>query len=193
MGIIKKYTENNCQIAIWDLNESLAELLKLGARFDSSNFKTEKRKKEFLASRLLVQEISQNTIITYNEFGAPELDNGKYISISHSKEMVAIIISEQQVGMDVEQISEKVLHLSSKFVSEKNLKNLTKEKATLIWSLKEAVYKWHQKGGVDFIKDIIIPEFSIKEKGIITIQFKNKELNLNYQKINNHYLVYVCK
>ena len=46
MGVIKKYTENNCQIAIWDLNESLTELLKLGARFDSSNFKNEKRKKD---------------------------------------------------------------------------------------------------------------------------------------------------
>ena len=193
MGVIKKYTENNCQIAIWDLNESLTELLKLGARFDSSNFKTEKRKKEFLASRLLVQEISQNTIITYNEFGAPELDNGKYISISHSKEMVAIIISEQQVGMDVEQISEKVLHLSSKFVSEKNLKNLSKEKATLIWCCKEAVFKWHQKGKVDFIKDIIIPSFILEEKGQIKIQFKKNPLNLKYQKINNHYLVYVCK
>ena len=193
MGIIRNTTENNCSIAIWDTQETLDELLKLSRPFYLTKFKTEKRKKEFLASRLLVQEISQNTIITYNEFGAPELDNGKYISISHSKEMVAIIISEQQVGMDVEQISEKVLHLSSKFVSEKNLKNLSKEKATLIWCCKEAVFKWHQTGGVDFIKDIIIPEFSVKEKGIITIQFKNKELNLNYQKINNHYLVYVCK
>ena len=193
MGIIRNTTENNCSIAIWDTQETLNELLKLSRPFDLTKFKTEKRKKEFLASRLLVQEISQNTIITYNEFGAPELDNGKYISISHSKEMVAIIISEQQVGMDVEQISEKVLHLSSKFVSEKNLKNLRKEKATLIWCCKEAVFKWHQTGGVDFIKDIIIPEFSAKEKGEIAIQFKNKELNLNYQKINNHYLVYVCK
>jgi 4'-phosphopantetheinyl transferase len=193
MGIIRNTTENNCSIAIWDTQETLNELLKLSRPFDLTKFKTEKRKKEFLASRLLVQEISQNTIITYNEFGAPELDNGKYISISHSKEMVAIIISEQQVGMDVEQISEKVLHLSSKFVSEKNLKNLSKEKATLIWCCKEAVFKWHQTGGVDFIKDIIIPEFSAKEKGEIAIQFKNKELNLNYKKINNHYLVYVCK
>ena len=82
--------------------------------------------------------------------------------------------------------------MSSKFISEKNLRNLNKEKATLIWCCKEAVFKWHQKGGVDFIKDIIIPEFTAKEKGEISIQFKNKELNINYQKINNHYLVYVC-
>jgi phosphopantetheinyl transferase len=193
MGIIRNTTENNCSIAIWNTQETLDELLKLSKPFDLTKRKAEKRKKEFLSSRLLLEQLNPNAIITYNDFGAPELDNGKYISISHSKEMVAIIISEQQVGMDVEQISEKVLHLSSKFVSEKNLKNLSKEKATLIWCCKEAVFKWHQTGGVDCIKDIIIPEFSAKEKGEIAIQFKNKELNLNYQKINNHYLVYVCK
>ena len=65
MGIIKRYTENNCQIAIWDLNESLTELLKLGARFDSSNFKTEKRKKDFLVSRLLLNELEPNQQISY--------------------------------------------------------------------------------------------------------------------------------
>ena len=107
--------------------------------------------------------------------------------------MVAIITSQQQVSVDIEKISMKALRVSSKFVSEKNLKKLSKEKATLIWCIKEAAYKWHQKGGVDFIKDIVIPEFSAKERGITTIHFKNKELNLNYQKINNHYLVYICK
>jgi len=193
MGIIRNTTENNCNIAIWNTQETLDELLKLSKPFDLTKRKNEKRKKEFLSSRLLLEQLNPNAIITYNDFGAPELDNGKYISISHSKEMVAIIISEQQVGLDIEQISEKALRLAAKFISAKNQSNLTKEKATLIWCCKEAVFKWHQKGGVDFINDIIIPEFTVKEKGIITLQFKNKELNLNYQKINNQYLVYVCK
>ena len=192
MGIIKEYT-NNCQIAIWDLNESLTELLKLGARFDSSNFKTEKRKKDFLVSRLLLNELEPNQQISYNSNGAPEISNGKHISISHSKNLVAIIICDKKVGLDIEYISEKPLRLSPKFITNISQQDLTKEKATLIWCCKEAVFKWYQKGGVDFIKDIIIPEFTVKEKEIITIQFKNKELNLNYQKINNHYLVYVCK
>jgi len=193
MGIIKKYTENNCQIAIWDLKESLTELLKLGARFDSSNIKTEKRKKDFLVSRLLLNELDPNQQISYNSNGAPEILNGKHISISHSKNLVAIIISDKKIGLDIEYISEKPLKLSSKFNTRNSQQDLTKEKATLIWCCKEAVFKWHQKGGVDFIKDITITKFSVKEKGIITIQFKKKELNLNYQKINNHYLVYVCK
>ena len=193
MGIIKKYTENNCQIAIWDLNESLTELLKLGARFDSSNFKTEKRKKDFLVSRLLLNDLDLNQKITYNLYGAPEISNGKHISISHSKNLVAIIISDKKIGLDIEYISDKPLKLSPKFIADNSQQDLTKDKATLIWCCKEAVFKWHQRSGIDFIKDIIIPEFSVKEKGIITIQFKKKELNLSYQKINTHYLVYVCK
>jgi len=193
MGIILNTTKNNCSIALWDISESLEELLQIADSFNTAKLKTEKRKKEFLTSRLLLEQLSPNAIITYNEFGAPELSNGDCISISHSKNLVAVIICTKKVGIDIEQISGKALRFSSKFVSEKNLKKLSKEKATLIWCLKEVVFKWHQKGGVDFIKDIIIPEFSVKEKGIITIQFKNKELNLNYQKINNHYLVYVCK
>jgi len=84
------------------------------------------------------------------------------------------------------------LRTASKFVAEKNLIKLNKEKATLIWCIKEAIYKWHQKGGIDFIKDIIIAEFFAKEHGNVTAYFREKELNLNYLKINNHYLVYVC-
>jgi len=193
MGIILNTTENNCHIAIWDMQESLNEIIKLSKPFDLIRLKTEQRKKEFLTSRLLLEQLSPNAIITYNQFGAPKLDNGKHISIAHSKKMVAIITSQQQVSVDIEKISMKALRVSSKFVSEKNLKKLSKEKATLIWCIKEAAYKWHQKGGVDFIKDIVIPEFSAKERGETTIHFKNKELNLNYQKINNHYLVYICK
>ena len=191
MEILKKIEENNCIIAIWNLQESL-ELTQQSANISTPDFNNEKRKKEYLASRLLLKDIAPNTKITYNEYGAPKLENGEHISISHSKNLVAIIMSKQKVGMDIEQISEKSLRLSSKFISEKTRTTLNKEKATLIWCLKEAVFKWHQKGKVDFIKDIIIPPFIAEEKGQIKAQFKKKELILNYQKINTHYLAYVC-
>ena len=193
MGVIKKYTENNCQIAIWDLNESLTGLLKLGARFDSLNFKTEKRKKDFLVSRLLLNELEPNQQISYNSNGAPEISNGKHISISHSKNLVAIIISDKKVGLDIEYISEKPLRLSPKFITESSQQDLTKEKATLIWCCKEAVFKWHQKGSVDFKKDIQISPFIMKEKGKIETHFNKKKHTLYYTKIDTHFLVYVCK
>ena len=193
MGILKKIEENNCIIAIWNLQESLEELTQQSANISIPDFNNEKRQKEYLASRLLLKDITPNTKITYNEYGAPKLENGKHISISHSKNLVAIIISKQKVGIDIEQISKKPLRLSSKFISDNTHQNLTKEKATLIWCCKEAIYKWYQKGNIDFIKDIKLYNFEIAEKGILTTEFKTERLFLNYQKINNHYLVYVCK
>jgi len=193
MGIISNTNTPNYTIAIWEITETLEELLQLSNTISAADFNTKKRKKEWIASRLLLNEINPNYSISYNEFGAPELNNGSYISISHSKGLVAIIISQQQVGLDIEEISEKSLRVSSKFISENNLKNLNKEKATLIWCCKEAIYKWHQKGEVDFIADIKLHPFENMEKGEISAKFRDIQLILHYQKIHNHYLVYVCK
>jgi len=192
MPIIHKIETEEITILVWKITETLEELIILGKNINTSNHTSEKRKKEHLVTRLLVNEIFPTKTIIYNKFGAPGLDNGKHISISHSKGLVSFIISEKKTGLDIEKISEKPLRLASKFVSEKNLVNLNKEKATLIWCLKEAIYKWHQKGGVDFINDIIISEFFTKENGKVTAYFRQKKINLNYLKINNHYLVYVC-
>jgi len=192
MPITHKIEKEEVSILVWKITETLEGLLDLYGNINSSNYTSEKRKKEHLISRLMVNKICKNGAIIYNEFGAPELDNAKHLSISHSNELVTIIISNKKTGLDIEKISEKALRTASKFVAEKNLIKLNKEKATLIWCIKEAVYKWHQKGGIDFIKDIIIAEFFAKEHGNVTAYFREKELNLNYLKINNHYLVYVC-
>ena len=193
MGILKKIEENNCIIAIWDMQESLEELMQQSVDISTPNFNNEKRKKEYLASRLLLKDIAQKIKITYSEYGAPTLENGKHISISHSKNLVAIIFSKQKVGLDIETISEKPLRLSSKFISKDVHQNLTEEKATLIWCVKEAIFKWHQKGNIDFKKDIKIKEFEIMEKGEISCNFKGEKIIVNYRKIDNQYLAYVCR
>jgi len=192
MPITYKIEKEEVSILVWEITETLDELLDLYGNINTSNYTSEKRKKEHLISRLMVSKICKNEAIIYNEFGAPELDNAKHLSITHSNELVAVIISDTKSGIDIEKISEKALRIASKFISEKNLIQLNKDKATLIWCLKEAIYKWHQKGGVDFIKDIIISELFAKNHGEVTAYFREKELNLTYLKINNHYLVYVC-
>ena len=49
------------------------------------------------------------------------------------------------------------------------------------------------KRNVDFKKDIKINEFDTKEKGEVTCNFNGEKIIVKYRKINNHYLVYVCK
>ena len=192
MPLIKKINENNCIIAVWEITESLNRLIQLSNNLEVPKFKNEKRKKEFLSSRLLLNKLLPNSSINYNKYNAPEIEN-KHISISHSKNLVAIILSKIKVGLDIEKINKKPLKLASKFIGEKNHENLTEEKATLIWSCKEALFKWNQKGSVNFILDIKIYPFKIKDSGTIIAKFKNEKLTLHYKKINTHFLVYVCK
>jgi len=193
MKIIQRIQENNCKIAILDINKSLIHITKSSDSLDSLKFKNEKRKNEFLSSRFLLKELAPNATISYNKFGAPEIEGSNFISISHSKNITAIIISKKKVGLDIEKINNKALRLSSKFISKNRHNPLSKEKATLIWCCKEAIYKWHQKGNVNFVGDIKIQPFNIQDTNEIIAEFQSHKLILHYKKIHDYFLVYVCK
>ena len=98
----------------------------------------------------------------------------------------------KNIGIDIQEITEKPKKLFSKFGNSHHT-DLSKEKCTLIWSIKESAFKYHEIGNVDFRKDIYIPSFMEKEKGKLKITFKNKvTLSAFYKRINNYYLSYVC-
>ena len=192
MPLLLKKEENNNTILVWEISEPLEELISLSTNTDYSHVKSEKRKKEFLACRILLNYCNKNLKISYSENGSPNLNNHQYISVSHSGDLVCIIISDKKIGIDIEQISDKSLRLKEKFINSHHTK-LNKEKTTLIWCVKESVFKFHKIGGVDFIKDISVPEFILKDSGKMDINFKNNTLKSYYFKVRNSYLAYVCK
>ena len=192
MALLLKKEENNNTILVWKISEPLEKLINLTSNTDFSHLKSDKRKKEFLACRILLNYFNKNLKISYSENGSPNLSNHQYISISHSGDLVCIIISDQKIGIDIEKISDKSLRLKEKFVNPHHTK-LNKEKSTLIWCVKEAIYKFHKIGNVDFIKDISVPEFILEESGEIDIRFKTNTLKSYYFKVKDFYLAYVCK
>ena len=192
MPLLSKTEENNATILIWELTESIQELEKISSFSNTSHLHSEKRKKEFISSRLLLKEYNSDLQISYTENGSPILSNEEFISISHSANLIVITVSKKNIGVDVQEITEKPKKLFSKFGYSHHT-NLSKEKCTLIWSIKESVFKYHKIGNVDFKKDIYIPEFTEKGKGILEVRFKTELLKANYFKIENQFLVYVCK
>ena len=192
MPLLLKKEENNNTILVWEISEPLENLISLTYNTDCSHLKNDKRKKEFLACRILLNIYNKDLKISYSENGSPNLNNHQYISISHSDDLVCIIISDKKVGMDIELISDKSLRLKEKFINSHHTK-LNKEKSTLIWCIKEAIYKFHKIGNVDFIKDISVPEFILEESGEIDIRFKTNTLKSYYFKVKDFYLAYVCK
>ena len=192
MPLLSKTEENNATILIWELTESIQELEKISSFSNTSHLHSEKRKKEFISSRLLLKEYNSDLQISYTENGSPILSNEEFISISHSANLIVITVSKKNIGIDIQEITEKPKKLFSKFGNSHHT-DLSKEKCTLIWSIKESVFKYHKIGNVDFRKDIYIPSFMEKEKGKLEITFKNKvTLSAFYKRINNYYLSYVC-
>ena len=109
----------------------------------------------------------------------PFLPDEKYhFSVSHSGNYAAAIASrDNRVGVDVETITPRIHRIADKFLSEDekdffnedykmfldqwNLKDkVHTEYLTLMWSAKEAIYKWDGDGGVDFKENIQLLKFA---------------------------------
>lgn len=113
-----------------------------------SRIKLEKRKKEWLSVRLLLKELlGEEKEIEYNNAGRPFFrDRSFHISISHTAGYVAVILNPNHpVGIDVEQITEQVVSLQERFLSEKERSRISKGKELihllLHWSAKETMFK----------------------------------------------------
>ncbi len=193
MAIVFKLNTDKCILAIWEISESLKNLKEQYNDENIPKFKSLKRKKEYLATRILLNKLAPKTQISYNIYGAPELNISKQISISHSDKYVLIGISNLSIGVDIQKVDVRTKNYLNRFNNESKGITLDKNKATLIWSCKEAIFKWHQKGQINFKTDIKIYPFEIVDNGKIIAEFKEKKVELKFIRIDNYYLVYVCK
>jgi 4'-phosphopantetheinyl transferase len=120
-------------------------------------FKSSKRKHEFYYTRVLWNYFRIKEAIQYIPIGRPFLALG-YISISHSRNVIAIAYNlDHAVGIDVEYHSPKLKKIQHKYISvaDSASVNLQNERnLTIIWSIKEAVYKMEQIEGLSFKENI---------------------------------------
>lgn len=194
------------QILIWKVTESFDELsgkvvLKEKTQLRLNGMKSEIHQRAFLCVRMLIQEIGINDFdLHYDEFGKPYLSNHRYISITHSHNFAAIIVSDQTVGIDMELQREKIIRIADKFVNEKELKRLQSfdapdyiKKLTVKWGAKEAIFKIRNKKGISFKDHIQVEPFSMTDTQTqACLLFENLEIKfvVHYLEIENFTLVY---
>jgi hypothetical protein len=119
----------------------------------------ENRKQEFLQIRALRNKSIGEIEIDYTESGKPFLVNSKeYISISHSQNFIGILKAPFDVGLDIEEINERIIKIKNRFLNEKELKMFDSsiENLTIAWTLKEALFKLNTRNGIDFRKELLI-------------------------------------
>ena len=160
--------------------------------------KSEMHQRAFLSVRKLLQQINfSDNDLWYDETGKPHLSNHQFISITHSHEFSAIIISDKKVGIDIEMQREKIIKIADKFslepISKKAEQNYIK-KLTVIWGAKEAIFKIKNEKGISFKDHINVEPFEIEnQKAIATLNFEksHEQFKINFLEIENYILVYV--
>ena len=205
MPLLKTINFNpTTEILIWKITESLAELSaevtlnpKNQARFNG--MKSELHQRAFLSVRKLLQFKGYTDFdLQYDQFGKPHLNDGKHISISHSHEYATLIISDEIAGIDIEMQREKIIKIAPKF-AEKELEFLEKAnqeyilKLTVIWGVKESIFKIRNEVGISFKDHIHVLPFEIDAKsGTANLHFQNKLIQFKYHfiEIDNFNLVY---
>lgn len=193
MPIVKKIKTEVGILGIWKLSESADDL---GSLFQFSNqekkefkkFKVKRRKTEYLAVRLLLQDLlNKKQEIQYHKSGKPELkDIQKNVSISHSSDFVVVFISENRIGIDVENTQRNIEKVAVRFLHEEEFRQIQNlenpQTATILyWSAKEAIFKCAEEKGVQFNKQIFIPTFEIKSEGQFTGTLTTNSAITNYK------------
>jgi len=183
---------------IWKIEESIDFLYKNAQlsgeeKIKYQKFKNERRKREWLAVRAGLNLFFKKKIeIKYLSSGQPFLDKNVCVSITHSGDYVAVKWGSQKVGIDIEQISDRVVRVCHKFLNSDEiiLSNSDIVLLTIFWSVKEAVYKYCGHEGVDFSRDINIVSIDT-DKGVVVVdsKFEKEVLLLNYNFIENKYIL----
>lgn len=200
MPLLKRYEFDQLQIAIWSIEEEVEELTKLVR----PNFHTEinhrARNVQWLACRAALADImpDNNFELYKDEYGKPHVSSEEHISLSHTFKYAAATVSNQLVGIDIEELTPRIERIATRFlhIEEKAfLENGSSlEHLYLIWCAKEAIFKLYGKKAVRFSKDIQVMPFEVEESGSLQIQFARLRSTLftaRYLIFDNHVLVWV--
>ena len=191
MPIVKDFDLNfNSRVIIWEITEletQLISMLKLSKKENTlfNSIKLVSKRKEFLVIRLILNflNIKINNLI-YNSLGKPVLKLNKFISISHSLNILVLAVSKNEIGVDIEKERKKISLVKQKFLSrfENNFLTKTNEDKMLtrIWTSKEAIYKIINMPGISLKKNITIKPFKVKDSSGIAI-VKTDNFNLNFK------------
>ena len=126
-------------------------------------------KEQFLAIRKILALENSDYIITYDIDGKPILNSEFNISISHSHEIAALVISNNlKFGMDVQFKESKILNIQNKFLNVFEKINIGHDPSidilTMIWTSKESIYKAIGLKGISFSENIKIDKVTVKDK-----------------------------
>ncbi|RAR72481.1 phosphopantetheinyl transferase [Flavobacterium aciduliphilum] len=207
---------NNTSLYLWKITEDLDFFRQQVSLNENSKkrlltMKSESHQKGFLAVRMLLQHLNFSDFnLNYDASGKPYLYGASqtntflketpitsHISISHSHDFSALAFSRLPIGIDIELIKDKTLKIASRYMDINHLEQLTiekkLEKATVIWGVKESVFKIKNNEGISFLNHIQEDAFNLEDKKTIaTLKFNGMEETFEIYFDTFEQYVFVC-
>lgn len=188
MPLYKTITPNSqTTVKIWKIEESFDDLLQCVNLKPKSlervlGMKSEMHQRGFLSVRCLLKAFGYDDVdLHYDENGKPYLKDGKHISISHSFNFSAVIISNTTIGIDIEKQRNKISIIANKFIDyefsylDENASDYI-NKLTVIWCIKESLYKLFATPGLSFKQHcLVIPMSDNEQETIAWIDYEDKK------------------
>jgi 4'-phosphopantetheinyl transferase EntD len=171
--VFSKNISEQCIITLWKIEEDADFFLKyLHLKEEDlevcSNATHPIKQLEWLASRTCVKYTVEQLEHNYqgiekDEFNNPYLSKIQgFVSLSHtSNYAVAVVSLQEEVGIDIEKISDKLSRVAHKFLSESERLHANDDllKMCIYWCAKESLYKWYGKKNLSFKDNIFIEPF----------------------------------
>lgn len=157
--------------ALWDAREPLEWFQSRMSLYPSENHEVANlhpdMRKDWFATRYLIQLLcghEERPFCLKDAFGKPSLEGSPFsVSISHSRELCAVMLGNVPVGIDVQRWDSRMAHLAERFASPEELGRLSEKDRVaeihVLWGAKEALYKAYGLRKLDFRKHIVCGPF----------------------------------
>jgi phosphopantetheinyl transferase len=196
----KKHIKNG-KVALWHITESKDELTALLPLSWQANLDMDKVSVHNIAARVLARTVCPNfDILEKDAYGKPYFDSEDHkISITHAGDYAGFMYTkERDCGLDMEEITERVRRIQSKFVREDEAAFLADDLRGLyiIWCAKEAMYKHYGLKSLDFKKHMKLDYRRLEESGTLVGHVSKDEysrtLDLEYLFFDNYLILHTA-
>ncbi|NNE26323.1 MAG: 4'-phosphopantetheinyl transferase superfamily protein [Saprospiraceae bacterium] len=205
--IFHKDIQHNTSIGVWHIEEApqfFIQALQLDEK-EEAYLETMKshRRKEWLTSRYLADKLCGGNCrikIIKDTLGKPSLeDKTHHISISHSRDRVAVIRSDVPVGIDIQHEEQKIVRIHQKFIHTDEIARIDASALIpsyhIFWGAKESMYKAYGKRELDFRQHMHLYPFKYYQSNLELSGWVRKEdIAQDYQiftdKLDKYYLSY---
>ncbi|MBO5693511.1 MAG: 4'-phosphopantetheinyl transferase superfamily protein [Tidjanibacter sp.] len=149
---------------------------------------------------ILRSELGEGAELRYTASGALVLARPvgevRYISLSHTEQLVAVMLCTKRCGVDIESIDRNFSRVASRFISHDERERLESKAGphfeAIMWSAKEALYKYGSNPGLDFIQDLIITDIDPDQQCAYAELYGLSTPVVRYQIADGHICCWVC-